>query len=70
MGLPKEPNESLTICGGGTLNITAGSWEEVATGIAIDNASLTIDNCTLNISASYGAFGVGKILPLRIVVLK
>ena len=65
MGQPKDETDTLIICGGGTLNITAGSWEKAAAGIRIDNASLEIDNCSMNISASYGAISVVKNLTIK-----
>ena len=65
MGQPKDDKDTLNIYGGGTLNISAGSWEKAAAGIRIENASLTVENCTMNISASYGAFGVSKNLTIK-----
>ena len=65
MRQPKDDADSLLICGGGTLNISAGSWEKAASGINIDNAGLTIEDCTMNISASYGSFGVAKDLTIK-----
>ena len=65
MGQPKDDKDSTIICGGGTLNITAGSWEKAAVGIYIENAGLTIEDCTMNISASYGAIGVAKDLIVK-----
>lgn len=44
---------NVTICGGGTLNITAGSWEKSGMGISMQATDVSIENCTINIHASY-----------------
>lgn len=44
---------NIIFCGGGTLNITAGSWEKSANGILMQATDVSIENCTLNIYASY-----------------
>ena len=65
MGQPGEYDDTLKICGGGKLNISAGSWEKAANGIRIDAASLSIEDCTMDISGSYGAISVGKDLTIK-----
>ena len=65
MGESKEEKDSLTICGGGMLNILAGSWEKEAAGIRLGSADLIIENCTINISASYGAFSAMENLVIK-----
>ena len=50
MGPPREGLNSLTICGGGTLNITAGNWDMEAKGIVLGNTNVLIDNCVININ--------------------
>ena len=71
MGQSKDDGkDSLNICGGGTLNISTGSWEKASSGIYIQTEGLTIENCTMNISASYGAFGVAKDLTIKNSTIK
>ena len=65
MGQSKDDKDTLKIYGGGILNISAGSWEKAAAGIRIGNASLEIDDCSMNISASYGAISVVKNLTIK-----
>ena len=65
MGQPGKKEDTLKICGDGVLKIRAGSWEEEATGIRIDNASLMIEDCDMDLSASYGAFCVAKNLTMK-----
>jgi len=55
----------VTICGGGILNITAGSWEESTCGIGMQGANLTIENCTLNVHASYIPIGGSEYLWIK-----
>lgn len=54
-GIHAYQDGNVTICGGGTLNITAGSWESGngACGIAMQGADLYIENCKININSSY-----------------
>ena len=65
MGQPRKDEDTLKIYGDGTLNISIGSWEKAGAGIRIDNSSLTIDGCTINISASYGAISAAKDLTIK-----
>lgn len=58
-------DESLTISGGGTLNITAGSWEQQALGISVAGADLTIENCTINIASSYIPLCSGRNMTIK-----
>ncbi|MBO5522324.1 MAG: leucine-rich repeat domain-containing protein [Roseburia sp.] len=52
-GIHAYSSGNIIFCGGGTLNITAGSWEKEANGIWMQATDVSIENCTLNIYASY-----------------
>ena len=50
VGQPKDQSESLTICGGGTLNIMAGSWEKAASGISIGKCT-KLESVTIKVKS-------------------
>ncbi|MBO5487274.1 MAG: leucine-rich repeat domain-containing protein [Eubacterium sp.] len=61
---------NITFCGGGTLNITAGAWERSANGILMQATDVSIENCTLNIYASYMPLGGTGIVNIKDSTIK